>query len=166
MDVARTYNCAICGKGTTGDAAWLLLVNNRWRDKLKILHWQEHLARQPGVHPVCDPSHAEELVVHWMTTGSLDYPFARASSDNRRHRARRKALATAAPELQEVDTRGAQQIGELAIHRESMLRILGENPQALSAILEALLRAMQRLDVPPALKPTPELVEFLVPQEV
>jgi len=38
----------------------------------------------------------------------------------------------------------AQQIGELAVHRESMERILVESPQSLRTILDALLGALRR----------------------
>jgi hypothetical protein len=79
-------------------------------------------------------------VVHWMTTGSLGYPFARAGfgvKNLRRSCARWDAIW-------DVDTKGAQLIGELAVHRESMERVLVESPQSLRAILDALLGALRR----------------------
>ena len=48
----------------------------------------------------------------------------------------------------EVDTRGATQIGELAVHRESLDRVLRENPQYLRTILEAVVNALNRNSFP------------------
>jgi hypothetical protein len=132
--------CAICGDSGWANEHWFLIVENQWQDKLKVLHWSETLAWQPGVRQVCGTSHLRELVVHWMTTGSLDYPFARTPEDPFR---RRKVLKSLRPlQLIAPDVSSAEQIGELAIHRESMERVLRENPQALAGILDALLLAM------------------------
>ena len=68
--------CTICGGQRTADDRWFLVTENHWEDKLKILRWTDRLATQVGIHRVCSPPHVRELVVHWMTTGSLDYPFA------------------------------------------------------------------------------------------
>lgn len=133
--------CAICGTCGGGDSSWFIIVENHWQDKLKVLHWNEALAWQPGVRLVCCSEHVRELVVHWMATGSMDYPFAMTSpGDTFRRRKLFKALRpiqTLAPDLGKTP-----QIGELAIHRESMERILRENPQALAGVLDALLVAM------------------------
>ena len=115
-------------------------AENRWEDKLKILQWDSQLARQDGIRRACSAAHVQELVVHWMITGSLNYPFARVSSDDK-----------AAPRCDgpwpvrvDVDTHVARQIGELAIHRESVKRVLSESPQYLKTILDALIAALQR----------------------
>ncbi|MBA3916514.1 MAG: hypothetical protein H0X25_22250 [Acidobacteriales bacterium] len=71
--------CAICGTCGGGDSSWFIIVENHWQDKLKVLHWNEALAWQPGVRLVCCSEHVRELVVHWMATGSMDYPFAMTS---------------------------------------------------------------------------------------
>ena len=47
-------------------------------------------------------------------------------------------------EPEEVDVSRATQIGELSVDRESIRRVLGENPYSLSVILDALLSALQR----------------------
>ena len=44
-------HCAICGSEKNGDQLWLLLLENRWEDKLRILHWDNILAVQPGAFP-------------------------------------------------------------------------------------------------------------------
>jgi hypothetical protein len=46
--------------------------------------------------------------------------------------------------MMEPDIRGARQIGELAVHRESMGRLLNESPDSLQLILDELTRALQR----------------------
>ena len=132
--------CAICGGRRLGTDSWFLVAENRWEDKLQVLQWNERLAAHEGIQRACSAAHVEELVVHWMTTGSLGYPFARAGfgvKSLRRSCARWDAIW-------DVDTKGAQLIGELAVHRESMERVLVESPQSLRAILDALLGALRR----------------------
>jgi hypothetical protein len=112
------------------------VAENRWEDKLTILHWDEQLASREGVQLACS-SHVEELVIHWMTTGSLDYPFARTALGLGNWR-RRVGPGS------RVDVGGARRIIELAVHRESMERLLTESPQSLQVMLDALQEALQR----------------------
>jgi hypothetical protein len=140
MDEQRMNVCAICGERRLPSDVWFLIAENRWEDKLKVLQWNDRLAAQRGILRACSVAHVEELVVHWMTTGSLDYPFARIGFG-----------AKVAPRYNSpgyrvcsLDTSAAQQIGELAVHRESMERILVESPQSLRTILDALLGALRR----------------------
>lgn len=137
MDALRTDVCAICGAERSLTDAWFLIVEHRWEDKLKILQWDDRLASQPGVEHACSAKHVAELVIHWMTTGSLGYPFARIPLGGG---GSRRMLRLDSP----IETLGARQIGELAVHRESMERVLTENPHALKPILDALLDALQR----------------------
>jgi hypothetical protein len=46
------------------------------------------------------------------------------------------------PATQEPDTKGIKVFGELAVHRESLERVLSENPQSLASILLALISAL------------------------
>jgi len=140
MQQMRKHLCAICEDEKSAGGLWFLLAENRWEDKLKILQWDSQLARQDGIRRACSAAHVQELAVHWMITGSLNYPFARVSSDDK-----------AAPRCDgpwpvrvDVDTHVARQIGELAIHRESVKRVLSESPQYLKTILDALIAALQR----------------------
>jgi hypothetical protein len=48
----------------------------------------------------------------------------------------------------EPDTQGSKVLGELAVHRESLERVLAENPESLAGILKALLRALGESPVP------------------
>jgi hypothetical protein len=141
MEILRLLNCAICGAETLGDPDWFLVRQDYWQDKLRILHWNDRLAAQEGVQCACTAEHMQELVVHWMTTGSLNYPFAELAEDPRQHGLRQRVAGLAGPGS---ETLGARQIGELAVHRESLQRALNENPQSLRTILDALSVALQQ----------------------
>ena len=158
MDNLKILTCTICGEQTSGKQRRFLIVEDRWQDKLKILHWDDRLATQKGIHGACGPAHLEELVVHWMTTASLDHPFARLTP--------RRGPARHAPTLEKDDLAisGGRLIGELSVHRESMQRVLSESPQSLQTILDALLSALQQ-DCPgpePKLDCEDELIRSLL----
>ena len=95
------------------------------------------MASRAGIQLACGIDHVEELVIHWMTTGRLDHPFARTALGA----AGWRQLSTPGGR---VDISGARPIGELAVHRESMERVLMENPQSLQGILAALLDALRQ----------------------
>lgn len=155
MSNPKTYECAICKERKNGAQPWFLIADNRWQDKLRILQWHERLAAQPGICHACTAEHVQELVVHWMTTGSLDYPFAQVPSRGRSGNGKRApVIARQTAEDREIDIFGARPIGELSVHRESMQRVLGEHPHSLTAILEALLSALRYPS--PACKPEAE----------
>lgn len=138
--------CTICLEPRTQDDGWFLLAENRWTDRLKILGWSNALAAEPGVHAACSAEHVQQLVIHWMAMGTLDYPFARAYSDDKQL-ARESSHSCAVVAL-EPDTRGMKVYGELAVHRESLERILAESPQSLGSILMALISALGHHDTP------------------
>ena len=132
--------CTICGRSRSGKQRWFLIVEDRWQDKLKILHWDDRFAALPGIHSACGAGHVQQLVVHWMTTGSLDHPFARAIPGAVQYERRRSPR----PFMEAFESSGVRQIGELSVHRESMQRVLRESPESVQAILDALLSALQR----------------------
>ena len=138
MRKAAESRCAICLEPRTENDGWFLLIENRWTDRLKILAWDERLALEPGVHAACGAEHVQQLVIHWMAVGTLDYPFARASAGEKRTFRRRVAPTEPA----EPDTRGMKVFGELAVHRESLERVLSESPESLGSILMALISAL------------------------
>jgi len=78
MTAAAERCCAICLEPRLGGDGWFLLIENRWTDRLKILGWNDRLATEPGVFAACGAEHVQQLVIHWMAMGTLDYPFARA----------------------------------------------------------------------------------------
>ena len=133
--------CAICGEERSAGDTWFLIAENRWEDRLKVLKWNHCLATHEGFQPACSPAHVQELVVHWMTTGSLYYPFAQTSVGA----APAQLYGDMWTTKNDTDISDARQIGELAVHRESMeLRVLIENPQSLKAILDVLLDALRQ----------------------
>jgi hypothetical protein len=54
-----------------------MLTENQWTDRLKILSWNETLAGHQGVLAACSAANVQQMVVHWMAVGSLEYPLAR-----------------------------------------------------------------------------------------
>ncbi|MGH9501203.1 MAG: hypothetical protein ACRD3L_18845 [Terriglobales bacterium] len=138
---ARIPACTICGDEKLSTEVWFLVTENRWEDKLIILQWHDEIAEREGIYGACCPAHVEELVIHWMTTGSLDFPFATTASPAR---VRLRVPLSFPPLTGEPDVRGARQVGELAVHRESMARLLSENPDSLQLILDELTRALER----------------------
>ena len=142
MKFQKPIFCSICGEPRRENDGWFLLTENRWTDRLKVLGWSDRLVSQAGVYPACGAAHVQQLVVHWMAMGSLSHPFARVRpgcSGNPR-----KLLPETSPEAQEPDTRGVKVVGELAVHRESLSRILIENPESLASIPGALIGAIPR----------------------
>jgi hypothetical protein len=158
MEKSRVYTCAICGEEKPDHDSWFLLAENHWEDKLKILQWNERLAKSLAL--ACSPAHVEELVIHWMTTGSLDYPFARTST-RPRWRSRQPWSSS-----RNLDMTGVRQIGELAVDRESVERVLGEDPQSLQTVLDALMDALRQESGSTGVDIEAEEDEILVPQEV
>jgi hypothetical protein len=136
MKYSEVSRCAICGEERSGNEPRFLLAENSWEDKLTILHWNEKLASHDGIQVACGLDHVEKLAILWMTTGRLDYPFARTTfgASAWRHISRRNEW---------IDRSGARWIGELAVHRESMERLLTENPHYIKGILDELLHALR-----------------------
>ena len=141
MENPRTHECTICGEERSTGQVWFLVAESHWEDKLKVLEWQDELARRRGIYAACSAGHVEELVVHWMTTGSLDYPFATVGQ---KPEARKQRLRWALPTIEEPDTSGARLIGELSVDRESVRRTLREDPESLQVILDELFHALER----------------------
>jgi len=139
MNNPKTHACSICGDEEPDARDWFLISENCLEDKLLILHWNDRLAGRLGIHSACSAAHVQELVVHWMTTGSLNYPFALPKSAKSPLR-RATGPGRVSPPIPGCRTRP---IGELAVDRESMKRVLSDSPHSLRSILDALLRALQ-----------------------
>jgi hypothetical protein len=141
MDNPSMQQCTICGDERSAGQVWFLVAESHWEDKLTVLEWRDELARRQGIYAACSAGHVEELVVHWMTTGSLDYPFATIGhKPGKRTKGRRTFL----PTIEAPDLRGARQIGELAVDRESVRRALKDDPESLRVILDELVHALER----------------------
>ena len=137
MTDSRIPRRAICGRDRSPIQPRFLIAENEWEDKLTVLHWNEAMASRAGIRVACSIDHVEELVIHWMTTERLDYPFARSTLGV----AGRRPVPTFGERMNISDARA---IGELAVHRESLERILIENPQSLQVILDAFLDALRQ----------------------
>lgn len=134
------HNCALCGATKTAEKNWYLLAENHWEDRLQIFGWSERLAGRGELYCACGPNHVRELVVHWMTTGRLDYPFARvAGSRPPVFIERIQSHNNKDINPREYATRA---LGELSVHRESIGRVLDESPLLLNTILQELAEAL------------------------
>jgi hypothetical protein len=132
--------CTICLTTRKDNQEWFLMVENRWTDRLKVLSWHDELASDPACHAACCVAHVQQLVIHWMTTGTLDYPFARTQAGP--DTATPPHVVHLSDLKEEPDICGAELLGELAVHRESIDRILVESASSLGAILSALKDAL------------------------
>ncbi|MBZ5571110.1 MAG: hypothetical protein LAO09_04430 [Acidobacteriia bacterium] len=133
--------CTICGEEKAAGQIWFLIAESHWEDTLKVFQWNDEIARRKGIYHACCPAHAEELVIHWMTTGSLDFPFATTVEALSTYP---WGTSTTLRVVLEPDTRGARQLGELAVHRDSIRRVLTESPDSLQVILDELCAALRR----------------------
>jgi hypothetical protein len=138
----RPERCTICderkksGYNKEG-RVWFLMTQNQAEDKLNIWRWNQQMGGRARVHSLCSPRHVRELIVHWMTTGSLDYPFAsgpRPVPGSRENATAAFVKGTATP----VGCR----LGELAVERDSLARVLQENPMSLNILLDELMVAL------------------------
>ena len=131
------WYCAICNQSGWWDQPGFALIQDRLQDRLSIFH-AEDVAGRNQVRYACSPAHARELVIHWMVTGSLAYPFAEV---------RPGCSAPFSVPLWEGnvgDRRPAVPIGELSVDRDAVERLLNENPAGLEAMLEELHEALAR----------------------
>lgn len=143
MKNTAVVRCTLCQERLGAPRGWFQLAESRGGDRLMIFRFQESIAAQPGTVNACCAAHVRELVVHWMTMGRLDFPFARSPFHKTRFlwRSQREPAVT----LNELRSH-AGFVGELAIHRESLTRTLRKNPQALSPMLEALIHSIESDD--------------------
>lgn len=128
MKPAGIYRCEICGAAQKDDN-WFLLSEDQERNTLQILKWNSRLAEHPGMHPLCSAAHVEELVSHWMFSGSLDYQWSRPTH-------------VPSPQTPAGDMDASYRLGELVLDRASFAA-LGERPDMLNSILDAIDGALQ-----------------------
>jgi hypothetical protein len=127
MKPAAKYHCEVCGAPKKGED-WFLVTEDPGQDTLQILKWNIRLAEQEGMRHLCTSAHVEELVSHWMMTGSLDYGWSQPVYDQ------------SSRSVDRLD--GSFRLGELMLDRASFAA-LGERPDMLSSILEAIDGALQ-----------------------
>lgn len=137
--VVRAGHCSICGAVKQAEETWFLITENHWDDRLDIWRWQQPLALEAAVHSLCSPRHVRELVVHWMTTGCLAYPFA-STPENRTE----SSVKVSASLNREQGKRPlVEHLGELSVDRIGILRALRENPLSLNIILDELMLVLE-----------------------
>ena|ERR1700687_741563 len=116
----RPERCTICGERkkrvhNNEDHVWFLMTQNQTEDKLNIWRWNQQMAGRARVHSLCSPRHVRELIIHWMTTGCLHYPFA--SGPPPLPGSRENTTSTTFVN----GTRVPFQLGELAVDRDALL---------------------------------------------
>jgi hypothetical protein len=136
---------------------WFAIVENHSKDTLSVFH-RDVIASSDSAHSACSTAHACELVVHWIVTGSLDYPFAHEGT-------KRKHANHVLPLAERVGSAQTPAIGELAVDREAMPRVLYENPGAVLAMLTELAEALEKSGaVPPQAVELDQVPECLIPR--
>lgn len=135
----KAGTCSICGVRKKADESWFLITENRWDDRLDIWRWHRPLGLEAAVHSLCSPRHVRELVVHWMTTGCLAYPFAFMPGDVSREVNDPVHLKHGQSSRSLVE-----HLGELSVDRPGILRALRENPFSLNIILDELTLVLQQ----------------------
>lgn len=134
--------CRVCQSESGPRANWFLLVESDWEDRLKILSWNDTLASCGEAYAVCCPAHVQKLVTHWMATGSLDYPIMRAPEPQMR--ISRWLHRDLAPPERVGELGNVEQLGDLAVDRDSVHRLLLEDPDSLGPVLDALMNALAK----------------------
>lgn len=136
-DGSPDWYCAICNQRGCGEQRGFGLIQDHLEDRLGIFHWED-VVGQHRVRHACSPAHVQELVIHWMVTGNLAYPFAEPSP--------RRSTGHSVPlsEWNAGERKSAAPIGELAVDRDAVQRLLRDNPAGLAAILEELHYALEK----------------------
>lgn len=137
--MTQAPRCRICQAERRQGETWFSLIDNEWEDRLKVVVWCEELAARDQACAACSPSHVQKLVTHWMATGSLDYPIARIMPRSARFSLSRELPS---PSTVSCHTVRIQELGELAVDRDTLHRIFLENPNSLSPVLDALMSAL------------------------
>jgi hypothetical protein len=131
------YVCAACGSKKSADQIWFLLSESCWGDQLRILYWHDELAQRHDICRACSPPHVQELVVRWMTKGTLGHPMAKPSEES-------GAVTSGFSEEIRKQTEPERLVAEIAVHRESLARALETNILCLAAMLDELWEALNQ----------------------
>ena len=138
LSASKRAECAICGGTKEPGEVWFLLTENCWEDKLRIWKWNREMSCDASARSVCSQGHARELVIHWMITGCLHYPFA---SVPLHPLGRQPQTASLDPRPSQGDA-APSQIGELSVDREGIARAMINEPWSLNAVLDELMFAL------------------------
>src|SRR5689334_7566358 len=113
----NVYVCSICGSVKNENQSWFLLAQNRWRDRLKIMRWDENRASLHATFHACGPNHVKEFLHAWVTSNEFPYP--------------NKTLHCASLDSMHDEV---PSIGNLSIHRHG----LKNSHESLKPILDAI----------------------------
>jgi hypothetical protein len=130
----KTSLCTICGNRKQDTETWFVVSQNELEDRLKVWKWDPGLLVTSNTQSLCSPRHVRELVVHWMLTGCLHYPFAASPNAVQDVRVNFPARA----DRRHAGALDRLYLGEIAVDREGILRALRENPLSLNTILDEL----------------------------
>lgn len=132
----QNFSCTICGRQKT-NSNWFLITENQWEDRLNVWTYDVTKVSGTGIHALCGPKHVRELVIHWMATGCLDYPFAysRLHDD--------EAVLTAQPQGRDPEYMLRSPLCEIAVDRDGITRVLREDPLALNPILDEMMIVLE-----------------------
>jgi hypothetical protein len=136
----QSGTCTICGNQKANGETWFLITENGWEDRLNVWRWHRQMATGTGAHSLCSPRHVRELVVHWMTTGCLHYPFASSTGTLKSTNLTLGPL----PGINDKSEPVTPHLGEIAVDREGILRVLRENPLSLNTILDELMIVLEK----------------------
>jgi hypothetical protein len=136
----ESATCTICGNQKANGETWFLITENGWEDRLNVWKWHRQMAIGTSAHSLCSPPHVRELVVHWMTTGCLHYPFALAPGTFKNTRLTPVPL----PRINDASEPVTRHLGEIAVDHEGILRVLRENPLSLNTILDELMIVLEK----------------------
>jgi hypothetical protein len=128
--LSARFACTVCGIEANQHASWLLVTENRWLDRLKILSWHPLLAGQKDLLSVCGKQHLKTLIAHWLTQANLEL---QGGGD--------LAVPITSESRTEVELGPlsvGRLVGELFVHRESFSQAWTGSPEALECILNAL----------------------------
>lgn len=134
----RASRCRICQAERRQGENWFLLISNEWEDRLKIFLWGEELGVSQQMCVACSSSHVQRLAAHWMATGSLDYPFSRSTRIDPKFS---DFQQTGASNIG-LDLGTTEELGELALDRDIVHRLLLESPDSLVPVLDALMAVL------------------------
>jgi hypothetical protein len=138
-DTGREWACIICDQKAVPGQRWFALAQDYHEDRLRIFH-QENFTGQAPIPRACCPAHVQQLAIHWMVTGSLDYPFA----ESRPNRPSAKRFIAPSTPTDVVDRQRVSPICELSVNRDVVCRVLLENAAWLGVILEELRDALEK----------------------
>ncbi len=126
-------SCTICGRPKPANEVWFSVIKDCALERVSVWLWTQRFARDPHARLACGPGHVRELIVHWMTTGCLHYPFATDP---------RPSLRIAASVAAHSPAAESGWLAELSVDHGSIQRILAESPWSLNVIFEELAIAL------------------------